>query len=113
MSDEPEWRARNRANWDERVAVHLGPGSNYDLAPLRAGTARLGTIVTDVLGPVRNQKIAHLQCHFGLDTLTLAQHGASVVGLDFSGPAIEAARALAAELGLPARFVQADVYAAC
>jgi SAM-dependent methyltransferase len=35
-----------------------------------------------------------------------------VVGLDFSGPAIDAARVLAGELGLAdrARFVQADVY---
>jgi len=33
-----------------------------------------------------------------------------VVGLDFSAPAIEAARTLAAELGIPARFVQADIY---
>jgi 2-polyprenyl-3-methyl-5-hydroxy-6-metoxy-1,4-benzoquinol methylase len=34
---------------------------------------------------------------FGRDTLTLAQRGATVVGLDFSAPAIAAARALAAE----------------
>ena len=31
-------------------------------------------------------------------------------GLDFSGPAVEAARELAAELDVEARFVQADVY---
>ena len=54
----------------------------------------------------------HLQCHFGRDTLTLAQRGAEVVGLDFSGPAIKAARELAAEIGLAdrARFVEADLY---
>jgi len=42
----------------------------------------------------------------------LAQRGAIVVGLDFSSPAIEAARRLAAELGLAdqARFVHADLY---
>ena len=33
-----------------------------------------------------------------------------MVGLDFSGPAVEAANSLAAETGLDARFVQADVY---
>lgn len=52
----------------------------------------------------------HLQCHFGLDSLILAQRGAEVTGLDFSAAAIEAARGLAAELGLSARFVQADLY---
>ena len=57
-------------------------------------------------------RLLHLQCHFGRDSLILAQRGATVVGLDFSPPAIAAARALAAELGLAdrARFVEADLY---
>jgi SAM-dependent methyltransferase len=65
------------------------------------------------LGPVAGLRVLHLQCHFGMDTLTLLHQGAAeVIGLDFSPPAIAAARALAAELGLAdrARFVQADVY---
>lgn len=55
-------------------------------------------------------RTGHLQCHFGLDTLSWARHGASVTGLDFSGPAVEAARRIAAEVGLAAEFVQADLY---
>ena len=35
-----------------------------------------------------------------------------MVGLDFSAPAVERARELAAELGLDAEFVQSDVYEA-
>ena len=64
------------------------------------------------LGDVAGLRALHLQCHFGADTLTLAQRGASVVGLDFSPAAIEAANDLAAELGLAgaARFVLADLY---
>ncbi len=64
------------------------------------------------LPPVEGKRLAHLQCHFGADSLTLAQRGAEVVGLDFSAPAIEAARKLAGELGLAnrARFVHADLY---
>ena len=65
------------------------------------------------LGPVAGLRVLHLQCHFGKDTLTLAQQGAAaVVGLDFSAPAIAAARRLAGELGLAdrARFVEADLY---
>lgn len=34
---EPEWRRLNRANWDERVAVHLAPGSDYETDRLRQG----------------------------------------------------------------------------
>jgi SAM-dependent methyltransferase len=42
--------------------------------------------------------------------LTLAQMGAEVTGLDFSTSAIAAAQGLAAELGLPARFIVSDLY---
>ena len=113
MSDEAgRWRELNRANWDERTRVHLGPGSDYDLASLRAGSGKLHPIEDAELGDVRGLRVLHLQCHFGVDTLKLAQRGASVVGLDFSPAAIEAARKLAAELGLAgaARFVLADLY---
>jgi SAM-dependent methyltransferase len=61
---------------------------------------------------VDGKHILHLQCHFGADSLKLAQRGATVVGLDFSLAAIDAARRLASELGLTdsARFVHADLY---
>ncbi len=108
---EPEWLRANRASWDEQVGVHLGP-RGYDLSRLRAGGGRLNAIEEAELPAVRGKRVLHLQCHFGADSLTLAQRGAEVAGLDFSAPAIEAARALAGELGLSdrARFVQADVY---
>ena len=106
-----DWRALNRASWDERVRIHLGPGG-YDLVPLREGRAMLNAIEEAELGPVDGLRVLHLQCHFGRDTLILAQRGAEVVGLDFSTPAIEAARRLTAELGLEdrARFFEADLY---
>jgi 2-polyprenyl-3-methyl-5-hydroxy-6-metoxy-1,4-benzoquinol methylase len=56
--------------------------------------------------------IPHPQCHFGLDTPTLAQQGARVTGVDFSPKAIEVARDLAAEPGLAERaaFVLSNAY---
>ncbi len=110
MSDY-DWRALNRANWDERVPIHLA-APIYDPAPLRAGLARKNAIEEAELGTVDGLRLLHLQCHFGRDTLILAQRGATVVGLDFSPPAIMAARALAEELGFAdrARFVEADLY---
>jgi SAM-dependent methyltransferase len=109
----PDWFALNLANWNERVPIHLNaPPLHYDLDPLRNGTEHLDAIATDILGPVEGLRVLHLQCHFGKDTLTIAQQGASVTGLDFSPPAIAAARSLAADLGLTdrARFVQANIY---
>lgn len=60
----------------------------------------------------RGVRVLHLQCHFGSDTLWLANHGATVMGLDFSPPAVEEARRMAAELGIDgrARFVEANLY---
>ena len=108
---ESEWRDANRARWDEKVGVHLGP-RGYRLGDLRAGRGRLHAIEQDELPPVAGKRVLHLQCHFGADSLRLVQQGAEVVGLDFSRAAIVAARALADELGLTerARFVEADVY---
>jgi SAM-dependent methyltransferase len=110
---EPEWHRANRANWDERVGVHIGP-RGYDLALLRAGSGKFNGIEEVELPPVEGSRIVHLQCHFGADSLKLAQRGAEVTGLDFSARAIEVARALASELGLAdrARFVHADLYEA-
>lgn len=62
------------------------------------------------VGPVDGKELLHLQCHFGLDTLCWARPGARVTGADFSQAAIEQARALAAEVGIEARFVQSDLY---
>ena len=104
-----EWRTLNRASWDERTAIHLGPGG-YDLSALRAGQGKLNAIEEAELGPVAGLRVLHLQCHFGADSLTLTQRGAKVTGLDFSAPAVEAARDLAMELGLVANFVQTDLY---
>jgi SAM-dependent methyltransferase len=97
---------------DERVGVHLGP-RGYDLTELRRGSGRLGGIVESELPDVSGKRVLHLQCHFGKDSLTLAQRGAAeVVGLDFSPAAIVAARDLTKELDLTERahFVQADLY---
>ncbi len=115
-----EWLDDNRANWDERVPVHLGAGSMYDQQPLRDGRSVLDPIVSAMLARrfpdgVDGLRMLHLQCHFGSDTLSLANLGANVVGIDFSRPAVDEARRMAAELGLDddrARFVEANVYEA-
>jgi len=114
--DSGEWLEANRAQWDERVPLHLASGF-YDQSTLRAGRGELYPVEEAELPLVfpdgfEGQRILHLQCHFGADSLVLAQRGATVVGIDFSKPAIVAARALAAEVGLAdrARFVHANVY---
>jgi len=103
--------AANRASWDERVGLHLRDTTGvYPLEAFRAGADTLTPIEGTEIGDVRGKRILHMQCHFGIDTLSLARRGAEVTGLDFSPRAIEAARAFSTELGIPGRFVEASVY---
>jgi SAM-dependent methyltransferase len=65
-----------------------------------------------LLGDIAGLRGVHLQCHIGTDTVSLARLGASMTGLDFSAPAVEAARSLASSAGADATFVRSDVYSA-
>ena len=115
--DRGEWLERNRARWDELVPLHVA-SPMYDRTALREGRGRFMTpmeeseLVAYAPEGWAGARVLHLQCHFGQDTLVFAQRGAEVVGLDFSMPAVEEARALASELGLAdrARFVHANLY---
>jgi len=107
-----EWAEVNRRMWDERVPIHVR-SDFYDVEGFRAGQPQVQPFEVDELGALGGCRLLHLQCHFGLDTLDLVRmHPTlSAVGLDFSEPALETARQLAAELELGdrVRFVQADV----
>ena len=105
-----EFTEANRRHWDEITPVHAA-SDFYDVASFKAGRSKLKPIELEELGDVRRKALLHLQCHFGLDTLSWAREGAIVTGIDFSEPAIETARSLAAETGIEARFVQSDIYA--
>ncbi len=104
------WYEANRALWDERVPIHV-ESTFYDNEGWLAGRRSLRAFEPDELGDVSGRTLFHPQCHFGQDTLAWARRGAIVTGLDFSEPAIAAARDLATQAGIgDATFVCADVY---
>lgn len=106
-----EYQRQNRRNWDDRAAIHVkDEAGGYQVAAFLAGGDSLHPIENREIGDVTGKRIAHLQCHFGMDTLSLARRGASCVGLDFSPVAIAAARDLQQRTGLAAEFVEGDVY---
>ena len=100
----------NRANWDERVPVHVA-SLHYDVDGWLTSDRGPRPEEREALGDVAGLDLVHLQCHFGMDTLAFARVGARVTGVDFSPVAIAEARALAGRAGLTdrARFVEADV----
>lgn len=101
----------NREHWDEATRLHTR-GNVYGLEDFKAGQCRLHRVEVEEVGDVRGKRLLHLQCHFGLDTLSWARRGARVTGVDFSKQAVEVARELAREVGLEdqSRFVCSDLY---
>jgi SAM-dependent methyltransferase len=104
-----QYMTANRDLWDELARVHETT-SFYDLDGFRRGGVRLRDFEIEDVGPVEGKTLLHLQCHFGIDTLSWARLGARVTGADFSPKAVDLATRLAAELDLDARFVCSNVY---
>jgi 2-polyprenyl-3-methyl-5-hydroxy-6-metoxy-1,4-benzoquinol methylase len=104
--------ALNKANWDERAALHAA-SADYQTQRFIASPAHLSDVVhfdLPRLGTIRGLRAVHLQCHIGTDTLSLARLGAQMSGLDFSPASLEQARKLANACGTPIQFVEAAVY---
>ena len=101
----------NLKTWETWTKVHVG-SEFYDVASFRDGTRpiRLRDYEMAEVGDVTGKSLLHVQCHFGLDTLSWARRGALVTGADFSPAAIAAAKSLAADTGIEARFVLSSVY---
>jgi len=99
----------NKKLWDQRTVVHKD-SSFYDVESFFQGKSSLNEIELRELGNVEGRKILHLQCHFGMDSLSLVRMGADVTGVDLSDTAIEEARKLNAQLSLNAKFICCNVY---
>jgi len=99
----------NQAKWNAVTPIHAA-SAFYDLPAFKAGRSTLYDIERAEVGDVSNQRLLHLQCHFGMDTLSWARLGAHVTGVDFADAAIAQAQALAQELNISARFLCSNIY---
>ena len=109
-----DYRDVNRASWDDRVAAHTA-SPDYAVARFTDDPSFLSEVVSfdaPRLGDIAGLDAVHLQCHIGTDTVSLARLGARMTGLDFSAPALEQGRRLAAAVGLDVEFVESDLYGA-
>ena len=71
----------NLANWNDRAAIHIkDEAGGYRVKEFLNGADNLHGIEDREIGDVRGKRIAHLQCHFGIDTLCLARRGAILRG---------------------------------
>jgi SAM-dependent methyltransferase len=109
MTARQSWLQGNRDVWDAWTRVHER-SAFYDLEGFKRGGVRVRDYEVAEIGPVAGKDLLHVQCHFGIDTLSWARLGARVTGADFSERGIELARSIAAEIGIDARFVVSNVY---
>lgn len=99
----------NRESWNELTSLHI-KSDFYDLKSFKKGNTSLNHVELEEIGEVKGKKLLHLQCHFGMDTLSYARMGADVTGIDISDESIKVATELSEELSLPAKFYRSNVY---
>ena len=107
-----DYRAVNRANWDERAPAHAA-SPDYAVDRFTNDPESISHVVAfdrQLLGDIAGARGVHLQCHIGTDTVSLARLGAHMTGLDFSSESLAQARALAAATSTDIEFVESDVY---
>jgi len=100
---------KNLDHWNEVVPVHE-KSTGYDVDGFKAGKCTLKSIELEEIGDVKGKSLLHLQCHFGLDTLSWVRRGAKATGMDFSDEAIKLAKSLSEETGIKAEFICSDIY---
>src|SRR5438477_5170118 len=99
--------------WNDLAKFHFYESTDhafYDIEKFQSGNTSLAAIEQEEVGDVKGKSLLHLQCHFGLDTMSWARKGAYVTGVDFSDEAINIATELSSKLNIPAQFVCSDIY---
>jgi 2-polyprenyl-3-methyl-5-hydroxy-6-metoxy-1,4-benzoquinol methylase len=111
QSDDPA--AVNVRFWDALAAAHgQGTDTYYDLDALVSGRSSLSDVeaaaLRESVGDVNGLDVLHVQCHLGMDAVSMAREGARVTGVDFSPVALRRAAEVAAACGVQVDYVEAD-----
>ena len=100
----------NHAWWNERARLpRQTPLYQKHIDCLSGGGLSLLPVEVSEPDDIRGLSILHLQCHIGTDTLSLSRLGTTVTGVDFSEVAIQEARQLSLDLGIPATFERCEI----
>ena len=109
MNDLKQYFDANKKLWNKRTLIHKD-SAFYDMAGFKKGNTSLKSIELNEVGDVKGKKLLHLQCHFGMDTLSWARLGAEVTGIDISNEAVKTAKALSKDTGLKGEFYCCNIY---
>lgn len=101
---------QNRRSWNAVTAAHQSHKRDQ-AAFFRDGGTTLFPDELELLGDLTGQRLVHLQCNCGQDSVSLAGLGATVTGVDISDAALAEAEALATAVGLDIAWHRSDVVA--
>ena len=104
-----EYFKTNQQLWDELTEIN-SKSRMYDLESFLRGGISLKRLEQEELHDIKDKSLLHLQCHFGMDTLSWARLGATVTGVDFSPRAISLAKEISQTTGTDARFICSNIY---
>ncbi|MFW9991323.1 MAG: class I SAM-dependent methyltransferase [Candidatus Odinarchaeota archaeon] len=107
MSD--EYFSVNKKKWNELARKHYENEPQHVKDFIKKKDV-LNPLEIEEVGDVKGRKLLHLQCHFGMDTLSWNMRGALVTGVDFSEVAVANARDLAKKIGADATFINCNIY---
>lgn len=102
-----DYTAANRDAWDAIAETRhdIWPSADF----FAGGGSLLREHELEAAGEVRGLRLCHLQCGSGEETLSWANAGAQVTGVDISSKQIDLAIRKAEAAGIPADFLAADV----
>lgn len=109
MTSAADYISTNKNSWNNRVDIHYD-SKFYDVEGFLNGQTSLNPIELELLGDIQGKSILHLQCHFGMDSISLARMGAKVTGIDLSDRAIQKAKELAEIDGQEIEFICCNIY---
>ncbi len=109
MKTQNDYILGNKKYWDEVTPLHE-KSAFYDVESFKKGKLTILPLEIEEIGPVAGKSFLHLQCHFGMDTMSWTRLGAKATGVDLSDKSIKTAKKLAGELNLDTRFICSDIY---
>ncbi len=99
----------NKKLWNDKTDIHVN-SEFYNVEGFLKGETSLKETELYMLGDIKGKSILHLQCHFGMDSISLSRMGARVTGVDFSDQAISKAKELASQTQSDTKFICSDIY---
>ena len=109
MEDPTGYIEKNKKSWNDKTDHHY-KSAFYNVDDFLKGKNSLNDIELLLLGDITGKTILHLQCHFGMDSISLGRMGAIVTGVDLSDKAIDKAIELAKQTNTKTSFICCDIY---